>query len=236
MKIMIFFLILTVISIIATIVYLKQIKNKNIEQKKFDEFLIKGKSKSKKQLAQLFNFKIIDNIISLGNRYSIILKLGNIDYNMLSDSEQDAIENVLIQTALSIDYPVQFFSTTEYIDTSKIVSLIRENNNKNDKIKEYKEYLISYLENLMNNRTISVVKNYAIISYDGIYENAIDELNRKANSLKASLLRAKILCEILLEDEVYSLIYRELNKNSTVNISTIKDKGGLYVNKKAKRR
>ena len=59
-------------------------------------------------------------MICIGNRYSNIIRLGNIDYNMLSVSEQDSIENILIQTSLSIDYPVQFFSTTEYIDTSKI--------------------------------------------------------------------------------------------------------------------
>lgn len=61
-----------------------------------------------------------DNIICLGNRYSNVIKLGNIDYNMLSNSEQDSIENVLIQTALAIDYPIQFFSTTEFIVQAKL--------------------------------------------------------------------------------------------------------------------
>ena len=68
------------------------------------------------------------------------------------NNEQDAIENILIQTALSIDYPVQFFSTTEYIDTSRIVSLIKMNKTSNIKIKEYQKYLIKYLETLMENR------------------------------------------------------------------------------------
>ena len=69
----------------------------------------------------------------LGNRYSNIIKLGNIDYNMLSTQEQDSMESILIQTALAIDYPVQFFSTTEFIDTSKIVALIKQNKNRNFK-------------------------------------------------------------------------------------------------------
>ena len=49
------------------------------------------------------------------------------------------------------------------------------------------------------------------------------------------LLRAKIVCEILDENELYNLIYRELNKNSTVNISNLKGGGkNLYVGKKQK--
>ena len=87
----------------------------------------------------------------------------------------------------------------------------------------------------MENRTISVVKNYAVISYDGLYENAIEELNRKSLSFKSNLLRAKIVCEVLNEDELYNLIYRELNKNEALNINSLK-KGGknLYVGKKQK--
>lgn len=241
MLIMIIFLILSVVFVIGTVIYLNQKKKKvnntfkqtsSIDTRKD----IKSNKKEKKQLADILQFKIKDNMICLGNRYSNVIKLGNIDYNMLSNSEQDSIENILIQTALTIDYPVQFFSTTEYIDTSKVVSLIKQNKIKNYKIQEYKNHLINYLENLMDNRSISVVKNYAIISYDGLYEDAIEELNRKTMSFKGSLLRAKIVCEILNENDLYNLIYRELNKNSALSISTLKEGvKNLYVGKKQRR-
>lgn len=238
MLIMSIFLVLTVIFIIGTAIYLNYKKkniNNNLKQATNKDVKEKGKKKSRKQLAEILKIKIKDNIISIDNRYSTVIRLGNIDYNMLSVSEQDSIENVLIQTALAIDYPVQFFSTTEFIDTSKVISLIRQNKSQNSKIQEYQNYLIEYLKSLMENRTISVIKNYAIISYDGLYENAIEELNRKSLSFKGNLLRAKIECEILNEDELYNLIYRELNKNSALNISNLKRGGNLYVGKKQKR-
>ena len=237
MVIMIIFLILSVVLIIGTAVYLNY-KKKNISRDtKQNPTKEKGQKKTKKQLAELLQIEIKDNIICLGNRYSMIIRLGNIDFNMLSNHEQDSIESILIQTALSIDFPVQFFSTTEFIDTSKVISLIKENKTRNIKIQEYKEYLIGYLEHLMENRTISVVKNYAIISYDGLYENAPDELNRKAMSFKGNLLRAKIICEILTKDEIDNLIHRELNKNSSQNISKLQRGGkNLYVGKKQKRK
>ena len=238
MIIMVLFLILTLVFIIGTAIYLnlnKKNANKRAKQNYNFGKQEKGKKKSKKQLEDLFDFEIKDNMICLGNRYSYVLKLGNIDYNMLSAHEQDSIENVLIQTALAIDYPVQFFSTTEFIDTSKITSLIKQNKTNNSKIQEYKEYLINYLDNLMENHAISILKNYAVISYDGLYENAIQELDRKSSSFKGNLLRAKIACELLDEDELYNLIYRELNKNSSMNISALKNGGEkLYVGKKQK--
>lgn len=238
MIIMFIFLFLTVVFVIATAFYLNRKKktvNSNTKQDSKNDTKEKNKKGHQKQLADIFDMKIKDNIICLGNRYSNIIRLGNIDYNMLSDSEQNAIENVLIQTALAIDYPIQFFSTTEFIDTSKVISLLKENKTNSFKIKEYKEYLIEYLQNLMENRTISVVKNYAIISYDGLYENAIEELNRKSTAFIGNLLRAKIMCEILNEDDLYNLVYRELNKNSGLNISKLKEGGkSLYVGKKQK--
>ena len=236
MILMTVFLVLTLVFIIGTSIYLnnkKKNSNSDIKPNQKQE----NNKNSKNKLSDILNIKISGNIISLGNRFSEVIKLGNIDYNMLSIREQDAIENILIQSALSIDYPIQFFSTTEFIDTSKVVALLKKNSIQNSKIEEYKKYLINYLESLMENRNISVVKNYAIISYDGTYENAIEELNRKVMSLKGSLLRATIVCEVLNEDELYNLIYRELNKNSTINAGNLK-KGGknLYVGKKQKKK
>lgn len=238
MVVMIIFLVLSVALVIGTAIYLNYKKkniNRNVKQTSIQNTNEKGNKKTKKQLANILQIEIKDNIVCLGNRYSNIIRLGNIDYNMLSTHEQDSIESILIQTALSIDYPVQFFSTTEYIDTSKVISLIRKNKSRNAKIQEYRNYLISYLENLMENRTISVVKNYAIISYDGTYENAIEELSRKSLSFKGNLLRAKIVCEILNKDEINDLIYRELNKNSSQNISYLQEGvKNLYVGKTQK--
>ena len=222
MRIMAIFLILTVVLIISTVLYINY-KNSNTNNNLKHDVNSENKElpkNNKRKLADILQVKIKDNIICLGNRYSIVVRLGNIDYNMLSNNEQESIENILIQTALSIDYTIQFFSTTEYIDTSNVVSLIKQNKSKNSNIQEYKEYLIEYLKNLMENRSISIIRNYAIISYDGLYEDAIEELNRKATSFKGNLLRAKIVCEVLNEDELYNLIYRELNKNSTINISS----------------
>ena len=225
MVIMIIFLVLTVLFIIGTVIYLNN-KKKNVNAPKHSaETKDKDKSnkKGKKQLTDILQIKIKDNIICLGNRYSNVIKLGNIDYNMLSNSEQDSIENVLIQTALAIDYPIQFFSTTEFIDTSKVISLIKQNKTNNTKIREYKEYLIDYLQNLMENRTISVVKNYAIISYDGTYEKAIEELQNKLETTDFTEELKFTPRDILLKRDIDFINKIKLNKEYQERTKTWKD-------------
>lgn len=238
MVVMIIFLLLSILLVIFTAIYLTRKKkniNSNVKQNSNEYIKEKHKHKSKKQLSNILNIKILDNIICLGNRYSIVIRLGNIDYNMLSTSEQEVVESILIQSALAIDFPIQFFSTTEYIDTSKTIALLKQNKSKNIRVQEYKNYLTEYLQNLMDNKAISIVKNYAIISYDGMYENATEELTRKSALFKANLLRTNIICDILSENELYNLIYRELNKNSVINISLLKEGvKNLYVGKKQK--
>ena len=95
MVVMIIFLVLTIIFVIGTVFYLNYKKNnvnKSIKQSSNNNLKEKGKKKSKKQLTDILQIKVKDNIICLGNRYSIIIRLGNIDYNMLSNNEQESIE------------------------------------------------------------------------------------------------------------------------------------------------
>lgn len=232
MLVMIILVILSIIFLIGAIIY-SNYKNKNFNNKLVKQGLEVKNKKSNKNLTNILDIQIKECFIKVGNRYSSILRLGNIDYHMLSDDEQEAIENVLIQTALSVDYPIQFYNTTEIIDTSKIIKIMNENELESYKANEYKQYMINYLQELMENRNITVVRNYAIISYDGLFEDARTELMRLCNSFKNNLLRAKIQTELLEEIDLYNLIFRELNKNSKVQLKNL---GGenLYVGKAKK--
>ena len=137
MILMFLFLGLTVGFVIFTVIYLNRKKagatfDKSPKDKQNNQI---NKRKTKKHLSDIFNMKIKDNIIYSNNRYSFVVQLGSIDYHILSNKEQETIENILIETVLSIDYPIQFFTTTEYIDTSKIIDTIKHNKPKNKNIK-----------------------------------------------------------------------------------------------------
>lgn len=152
---------------------------------------------------------------------------------MMSENEQETIENVLMQTALSFDGFIQFLTTTENIDTNEIIADIKKTRAVNIQIRNCKENLINFLNSMMQNMDTSINRNYIILSYDGLYEDAIKELNRRITNLKTSLSRIKIQCELLNDEDIYNLLYKELNKNSNI-IRMNFGKEELYVKQKEK--
>ena len=235
MVVMIVFLVLSVLAIIFTFTYLNKSKNKVKQVVKTNEKHNKenASKKKNKQLKDILGLKINNSMINIENRYSCILRMGSIDYNMMSESEQETIENVLMQTALSFDGFIQFLTTTENIDTNEVINDITKSKSINIQIRNCKDNLINFLTSMMENMDTSINRNYIVLSYDGLYEDAIKELNRRIANLKTSLSRAKIQCELLNDEDIYNLLYKELNKNSNIIKMNFR-KEELYVNQKEK--
>ena len=83
---------------------------------------------------------------------------------------------------------------------------------------------------MIKNMDTSINRSYIILSYDGLYSDALKELNRKIINLKTNLSRIKIQCELLNDEDIYNLLYKELNKNSNI-IKMYFGKEELYVKK-----
>ena len=235
MVIMIIFLVMSLLAILLTFFYLNTSKNKVKKISKTIEKNINNDNtkQQNKKLKDILGLKIDNSMINIENRYSCILRIGSIDYNMMSENEQETIENVLMQTALSFDGFIQFLTTTENIDTNEIIADIKKTRAVNIQIRNCKENLINFLNNMMQNMDTSINRNYIILSYDGLYEDAIRELNRRITNLKTSLSRIKIQCELLNDEDIYNLLYKELNKNSNI-IRMNFGKEDLYVKQKEK--
>ena len=226
---------MSVLAILLTFFYLNTSKNKVKKISKTTEKNINNDNtkQQNKKLKDILGLKIDNSMINIENRYSCILRIGSIDYNMMSENEQETIENVLMQTALSFDGFIQFLTTTENIDTNEIIADIKKTRAVNIQIRNCKENLINFLNSMMQNMDTSINRNYIILSYDGLYEDAIKELNRRITNLKTSLSRIKIQCELLNDEDIYNLLYKELNKNSNI-IRMNFGKEELYVKQKEK--
>ncbi|MCI8308808.1 MAG: hypothetical protein HFJ45_01020 [Clostridia bacterium] len=215
------FLILSGVVIIFTIIYLrkKDMINKNIQ-----------KRKGRKTLKNLWEIDDVKNgIIVSGNKHTIVMKIGSIDYHLLSEKEQNVLETSLIEIAKMIKYPMQFFSTTEFVDTSEIVKEIEDSisSKTNEKIVKYGNKIKEYLMDLMENRNLYVRKNYVLISCIGSFEKCKYELNSSYENLKFNLLNSRITLDILDDYEILELLHRELNKNTKVKIKDVLKKGGM---------
>ena len=117
------------------------------------------------------------------------------------------------------------------------IERIRENieKQKNDNVKEYGESIIEYLDNIMQEDNLYVRKNYLIVTSNEPFEKAERELKEFYEDLKYSLSGIKVTVRLLPDIDIIELIYRELNKNSSQNISKLQEGGkNLYVGKKQK--
>lgn len=231
MIITIVFAVLSVLVIVFTSIYL----NKNKDR-------LHQKSKIKKEKNNIKNLweidEIVDNVILSENKKTIIMKIGSIDYHLLSEKEQAGLEMNLIEISKIIKNPIQFFSSTEFVDTSKIIDEINQHLEKTDnrKIIEYGNEIQKYLYKLMDNRNLYVRKNYVLISTYGDLSKARTELIQCYETLRFSLLNAGITLDILSDIEIIELLHRELNKNSTVRVGDLLKEGGAepYVKGKNK--
>ncbi|MFU0783842.1 MAG: hypothetical protein ACFWT2_12270 [Thermoanaerobacterium thermosaccharolyticum] len=233
MVILIILLIMSAGVIIGTYLFLKYDENriKQLRYKRYEPVPEKLKKYNIKDLWGIDDIR--DGIIYLhGNRYSTVLSISPIDYNFLSEEEQNAVEDALRQTALSFETPVQFFSTTEYVDTNSVINDIKANNEIfNTKQANYARDMIDYLESLMNEKSIYVRKSYVILSYDGFGDEAYEKLNKAADIFISNMARANIPCERIGSGEILDLLYNTLNRGNSLKPSNVVEKGGfeLYV-------
>ena len=217
----IIFLFFSFAVILITAIYLKR-----KDKLKRNIYKIKGK----RNLKTLWEIEDIrDNIIVSGNKNTIIMKIGNVDYHLLSEKEQNKLELNLVEIAKTIKYPLQFFSTTEFIDTTNIINEIKNSisNKDNKKLVEYGKEIIKYLSKMMDNHNLYIRKNYVIVSFIGNFEKAKQELNTIYENLRFNLLNSKIGLELLEDIDIVELLHRELNKNTTTKLTKIIEKGGL---------
>ena len=219
MIITIFFIILSIALAIVLPIYLKK-KNKMYS---FKPSTKNGLKENKKNIRKIWG------IISINGKNSIIIELGSIEYKLLNDEEQNNIDNNLIKLAKTFSKQIQFFSTTEKIDTSDKIELINKNIQlqKNENIKDYGNSIIEYLSNIMQENNLYVRKNYCIIDSNEPIEKAKTELEDYYNDFKYSLATIKIKTRRLSDMEIIELIGRELNKQPNESIRKMIQKGGL---------
>ena len=232
MGITIFFIILSIVVIAFTAIFVR----KNNRLYNFKQDTKKTKKKQRKNIKNIWGISLIkDDVITADGNNLIIIELGSIEYRLLNDKEQAVIDSALVKICKTLSYNVQFFSTIVRVDTNKKIEEIRNNikNQNNEKMKDYGEALIEYLESIMEEEDLFVRKNYLILSS---YEEKNELKEYYFNTLKVELSKIKITSKLLTDVGIIELLHREFNKNSEESIESIVRNGGMdfYVEKKEK--
>lgn len=227
MGIAIFFLILS----IMVIVIAAMVISKNKKFYKYNSNENKSAKGQKKDIKTIWEIDKLDDGILTNSRgqTSMIMEIGSIEYRLLNDAEQSVIDTTLTNVSRTLTYNMQFFSTTVKVDTNEKIYEIMENmrKQKNEKMKEYGEAIIEYLEEIMQEDDLYVRKNYIIVSSFEPREEAENNLRTFCNTLKSSLNEIKIRTQILGFERVIDLFHKEINKDSTEDVVLIIKEGGL---------
>lgn len=248
MHLSIIFIVLSIIVAVGTGIYLKKFSPEAVQKRKTEKInkVNAGLTDSTQSSEKLITTKELSEIKKMwgiedirngvvhlsNNKYRRILAMGSLDFCLLSREEQKTVENQLMQTSMALQFPVQFITTTERVDTQQTVKeidvLINSEEN-NDKLKLYAQKMRHYLSDMMEDRGVYVRRSYAVVCSDGQFtaEKGIETLDRYAGTLMSTLSRAKITTTPLTTKQIVNLLYRELNKESPIVPSFIIDNGSM---------
>ena len=160
---------------------------------------------------------IKDGIITLkpGNRYRAVCRVSAQDFHLLSDAEQNAVEDVLRSVLLGLDYPVQVLVTSETVDTKNVVAALRDGAARlPEKIAGHALARAEYLEGIMMSRAVSARTAYLVVPYDTDkgFERARSELHARISGLAGGFSGAKVRVEKLDSAAVCDLLSHLLNR------------------------
>jgi hypothetical protein len=193
---------------------------------------LKRKRKKKDDFKEMWDIEDIRHgVITLsGGRYRAILRLGSVDYHLMSEAEQHGIESVLMQLAMSLNQPVQFLTTTEMVDAVRcIADIVSGREGMPEKLQAYGSQMVEFLSMVMQDRSVQTRQSYAVVCCDTAdgFEKARAELYRQASIVSGGLSRAQIPVSILDTGEIVDLLHRLLNRWRTARPSEAAAAGGI---------
>jgi len=158
-----------------------------------------------------------------------ILKIKNSDFNMLSESGQSVVEDVLRQLALSLQYDIQFYITSRVIDNTKPIEKTQRvlKMTENPHIRQYALNYIKEFNLITENERLAQREDYIILTYVGDMKVSQRELDRRASQFITALQKISTKCEVLSTDKIIDLIYHDLNRNDYFSPSSAIKLGSL---------
>ncbi|WP_163537255.1 hypothetical protein [Gracilibacillus sp. YIM 98692] len=211
---------------------------------------VKGKSKKQnKHLIQpdeepktfrefLSEVKEIDNhmLRYKDNRFVLIAEVDPVNYFLLSDHEQNAIDADFENWLAQIDYHVQFYLQNRYIDLTEPIQEMQKNMEIAEDLSknalEYGQSMVNDLVRWQQEQPRFETKRYIVWTHQvkasditaenteeleqKIVEKAFAELFRRYNTAKQQLRKARMKVDLLTSEGLGELLYYTFNRRKAV--------------------
>jgi len=154
-------------------------------------------------------------LILSGNRYRLVCRMSAADFWLLSDAEQNDIEDAAAAALMQITFPVQVLVTSQAVDTRATVENLRQAAERlPGALREAAQARADYLEAFTQEKTASARQAYLVIPYDTVkgFEHAYRELQARMVNLADALAGAKVRLEPLSSEAVMDLLSHLLSR------------------------
>ncbi|MGI9951370.1 hypothetical protein V3F56_03325 [Moorellaceae bacterium AZ2] len=148
------------------------------------------------------------------NRYRLVARVSAADFWLLSDEEQNAVEDYAIGALMQVHFPVQVLVTSQAVDVRGVVEELRSVSVPGA-LRELARQRADFLEAMSQERAANARQAYLVIGFDTPhgFDFARGELYARLAILADALAPARLKVEVLGSDAVADLLYHLLNRN-----------------------
>lgn len=170
--------------------------------------------------------KIYNGVIEHMGQHLLIALIEGMNFSVMSDIEQNARENALIEILSRLDYPIRFITNTCVVDTStearRIASIADDS--KNDFLKEYRIFYAGALEQMRQERSVLTQQTFIVVP-----GNTEREARDRFELLCASLRERTsiIVTPLTTTEQIYDALQDILTPDKIIRPSDIVQDGVL---------
>lgn len=189
------------------------------------------------QIKKTFGIKAIynDSVKLLNGNLSRILSISSPDFELLTEEEQSAFENQLMQFSLSINFPVIWHTTSRKVETEEPVKIIAKNLEDNsdetipEGLRQYSEKLRNNLIRIENIKGVYVRKSYCVVMSEFIQSDSrtYKELEARVEKVRFGLNSARMKVSLLDTYKTAQILSDILNRQNSVDIEKFVQNGAL---------
>ncbi|MGQ9498514.1 MAG: hypothetical protein ACUVRC_10295 [Desulfotomaculales bacterium] len=172
----------------------------------------KGKAAGLKELWEIEDVR--QGVLALpGGRYRVVCRISAADFWLLSEEEQNGVEDAAAAALMQLTFPVQVLVTSQAVDVKAAVEELRSAALP-PALKDLAGQRAAFLEAMAQERGAVARQAYLVVPCDTAkgFEHARGELAARVALLADALAAAKVRVEALSSDAVVDLLAHLLNR------------------------
>ena len=170
------------------------------------------------------------------NTFTMVAEVEPVNYFLLDQSEQEAIDSIFETWLAQLNYPVRIYLQNRFIDLTEpihdIQQVMDEEEDLHPMAVQFGQNMINDLKSWQRSQPRYETKRYLVFDYkvevkdiraedaeeleEKIIDKAFNELYRRINTAKSQLRKAEISVELLTTDGIAEVLYYGFNRRKAI--------------------